>query len=205
MLLLDDESAWKRAWAYKDHGKDWDAMRPGEKPAGFPWVHGSFGTNWRMTEMQAAIGRVQLRKLDHWVAQRRSNAGYLAERLHGIHGVEIAIPGRDFFHSYYKFYLALDSSSMKEGCTRDRIVEEVSATGMPCLAGICPEMYRERAFTAAGLGPASPLPVAGELGGRSMLLLVHPTIATDELRTYADAVEEVLLKFLKKPAGGDVR
>lgn len=205
MLLLDDAAAWKRAWSFKDHGKDWDAMRLGTSSAGFRWVHGSFGTNWRMTEMQAAIGRVQLRKLDHWVGQRRSNAKYLVERLHGIHGVEMTIPERDYFHSYYKFYVALDASALKEGCTRDLIVEEVSATGMPCLSGICPEMYRERAFTAAGLGPASPLPVAGELGGRSMLLLVHPTITADELRAYADTVAEVLLKSLKKPAGGGVR
>ncbi len=205
MLLLDDDVAWKRAWAYKDHGKDWDAMCPAERPAGFRWVHASFGTNWRMTEMQAAIGRVQLRKLDHWVGQRRSNAVFLAERLRGIHGVEVSIPDRDFFHSYYKFYLALDAGALKEGCTRDRIVEEVNVTGMPCLAGICPEMYRERAFAAAGFGPTSPLPVASDLGGRSMLLLVHPTITAGELQAYADVVAGVLLKSLKKSARGGVR
>lgn len=192
MLLLDDEDAWKKGWAYKDHGKGWEVVHRVDYPAGFRWVHESFGTNWRMTEMQAAIGRAQLRKLDGWVASRRANARYLAERLGFLAGVDVAVPEPDFYHAYYKFYLTLDAELFRAGWDRDRVVSEVNATGFPCLAGICPEMYREQAFVRAGLTPNHPLPVARSLGARSILLLVHPTLSICDLDRYADAVARVI-------------
>ena len=197
MLLLDDEHAWKRAWAYKDHGKSWDAVYCREHPAGFRWLHESFGTNWRMTEMQAAIGRIQLRKLDEWVRLRRNNAEYLASRLSQLPSVRVPGPGKDFFHSYYKFYLTLAVGGLRDSWTRDRIVAEINAQGMPCLAGVCSEIYREQAFVRSRLGPAEILPVANELGQRSILLLVHPTISSDEMRDYADIALKVFQFALK--------
>jgi dTDP-4-amino-4,6-dideoxygalactose transaminase len=196
MLLLDDEAAWKKAWAYKDHGKGWDVVHSAEHSAGFRWVHESFGTNWRMTEMQAAIGRAQLCKLDGWVATRRSNARYLSGRLGSLPGVHVAAPGPDFYHACYKFYLALDAGRFRGGWDRDRVVAEVIATGFPCLAGICPEMYMEQAFVRAGLAPESPLPVARDLGRRSILLLGHPTLSRCDMERYADAVEQVIRRAM---------
>ena len=191
LLLLDDDDVWKRAWAYKDHGKNWDKVHCNEHVAGFRFVHDSFGTNWRMTEMQAAIGRIQLQKLDTWVRQRRNNAATLASMLRSLPGVSSPAPGGDFYHSFYKLYVTLDSEFLRVDWNRDRIVTEIARAGMPCLAGICPEMYREQAFTKAGLASA-PLPVAQYLGERSMLLLVHPTLSAEDLRAYADVVADVL-------------
>lgn len=205
MLLLDDECAWKRAWAYKDHGKSWDAMHRKDHPAGFRWVHESFGTNWRMTEMQAAIGRIQLEKLDNWVMLRRKNSEYLTQRLSSLPGVMTPSPGKDFFHSCYKYYLTLDASGFSEGWNRDRIVAEINALGMPCLAGICPEMYRELAFERSGLAPVRGLPVARDVGARSILLLVHPTISSEELEAYADVVFKVLQNAMTRPEVGGSR
>jgi len=197
MLLLDDGDAWKRAWAYKDHGKSWDAVYRREHSVGFRWLHESFGTNWRMTEMQAAIGRIQLGKLDDWVRLRRDNAKYLSRRFYPLPGVKVPTPGKDFFHSCYKFYLTLAADGFHDGWNRDRIVLEVNAQGMPCLAGVCPEIYREKAFTRNGLGPVTSLPVADDLGQRSVLLLVHPTISSEEMGEYADIVSGVLMLALK--------
>lgn len=192
MLLLDDEAAFRRAWAYKDHGKSWELMNAPHSGSGFRFVHENFGTNWRMTEMQAAIGRVQLGKLDAWVARRRENAALLAGELGKLAGVDIHVPGPDYFHAYYKFYLALDAAFLRDGWSRDRVVAEIMAQGMPAFAGVCPEIYREQAFVRAGMGPAVPLPVAGSLGARSLLLLVHPTISTDDMSRYAGVVVRVL-------------
>jgi len=205
MLLLDDEIAWKKAWAYKDHGKSWDAVHRKDHPAGFRWVHESFGTNWRMTEMQAAIGRLQLEKLDNWVRLRRNNSKYLTQRLSILPWVMAPFPGEDFYHSCYKLYLTLDATGFRDGWNRDRIVAEITAQGMPCLAGICPEMYRELAFERTGLAPASSLPVARDVGTRSMLLLVHPTITSDELDAYADVVVNVLQEAMGGPGFGGPR
>lgn len=196
MLLLDDEEAWKKAWAYKDHGKGWDVVHRVDHPAGFRWVHESFGTNWRMTEMQAAIGRAQLRKLDGWVASRRANARYLTERLEAAPGVHVAVPGADYYHACYKFYLTLDAARFRGGWNRDRVVSEVNADGFPCLAGICPELYREQAFVRAGLAPENPFPVARDLGRQSLLLLVHPTLSKRDMERYADAVEQVIRRAM---------
>ena len=74
MVTTDDPAIWEAAWSYKDHGKSWNAVYKREHPPGFRWVHESFGTNARMTEMQAAIGRVQLGRINAWTAARRRNA-----------------------------------------------------------------------------------------------------------------------------------
>ena len=205
MLLLDDEHAWKRAWAYKDHGKSWDAVYGREHPAGFRWLHESFGTNWRMTEMQAAIGRIQLGKLDDWVRIRRNNAEFLSRRLSPLPWVNVPAPGKDFFHSFYKFYLTLDADGFCDGWNRDRIVAEINAQGMPCLAGVCPEIYREQAFARTGLGPVDSLPAANDLGQRSILLLVHPTISSEDLEMYAEVVVDVLRKAMRSATFGKIQ
>lgn len=205
MLLLDDESAWKRAWAYKDHGKSWDAVYRQDHPVGFRWLHESFGTNWRMTEMQAAIGRVQLRKLDEWVCLRRKNTEYLTGILSPLPWVQVPAPGKDFFHSCYKFYLTLHADGFRDGWDRDRIVAEINTQGMPCLAGVCPEIYREQAFVRMGWGPAASLPVANDLGQRSILLLVHPTMSSEDIELYAAVVVDVLKKAMRNKTLGNTQ
>ena len=158
MLVLDDQHLWKRAWAYKDHGKSWDATHEREQPPGFRWVHASLGTNWRMTEMQAAIGRVQLGKLDNWVARRRMNALRLSEVFRELPGLRVTEPGEDIFHAFYKYYVFIRPDELTDGWDRDRIMNEISARGVPCMSGICPEIYREKAFFFRGRRP--------EVGGR---------------------------------------
>ena len=70
MVTTDDAELWKSMWAYKDHGKDWDAVNDPRFQPGFRWLHAEFGTNWRLTEMQSAIGRVQLTRMPQWHARR---------------------------------------------------------------------------------------------------------------------------------------
>lgn len=192
MLLVDDQTAFERAWAYKDHGKSWTLMHTPHIGSGFRFVHESFGTNWRMTEMQAAIGRIQLSKLDQWVTQRRANAQILINGLKYLSGMDIQVPGQDFFHAYYKFYLSVDLSTLAQGWDRDRIVAEIRSAGVPCLAGICPEIYREQAFMRTGLSPKKPLPVAANLGQRSLLFLVHPTLNAEDMEQVVAVVTKVM-------------
>jgi dTDP-4-amino-4,6-dideoxygalactose transaminase len=74
MLVTSDEVAWRSAWEFKDHGKNFDKVCSDDHPTGFRWLHDSFGSNYRMTEIQGAIGRIQLGRLDQWVERRRYNA-----------------------------------------------------------------------------------------------------------------------------------
>src|SRR5260221_11637435 len=101
-------------------------------PTGFRWLHESFGTNMRMTEFQAAIGRRQLIKLEDWSERRRLNAQRLRGGFGGIGAIRVPAPGAHMRHGYYKFYAFLDTSRLKAKCTRDRIVAAVTAWGGPC-------------------------------------------------------------------------
>jgi len=204
MLVLDDETLWKKAWAFKDHGKSWDAVYERDHAPGFRWLHESFGTNWRMTEMQAAIGRVQLGKLDGWVAQRRAHAARLTQCFAKIPALRVTLPGDEIFHSYYKYYVFVRPEMLKDGWNRDRIMNEVMGRGVPCFSGSCSEIYREKAFTDAGYGPQGRLPVAKELGETSLMFLVHPTLTDEEMEKTCAVVQEVMGEAGKRMETGKV-
>lgn len=192
MLVLDDTTLWKKAWAFKDHGKSWDAVYTRDHTPGFRWLHESFGTNWRMTEMQAAIGRVQLHKLDRWVAKRRTHAERLAQCFKKIKALRVTIPENHIFHSYYKYYVFVRPEMLKATWNRDRIMHEVTRQGVPCYTGSCAEIYQEKAFSDAGYGPGERLPVAKKLGETSLMFLVHPTLTKEEIEKTCNTVCDVM-------------
>jgi hypothetical protein len=197
MLTTNDECVWSRSWSFKDHGKSYDAVYRREHPPGFRWLHESFGTNWRMTEMQAAIGRTQLAKLPDWIEKRRSNARVLAEGLRDARGLRIPQPPEHIHHAYYKFYGFLELGRLKAGWTRDRVMVEIVQRGVPCFSGSCSEIYLEKAFDANGLRPAQRLPVARSLGESSLMFLVHPTLDQSHMTRTCQVVTDVLREAMR--------
>lgn len=155
-------------------------------------MHESFGTNGRMTEMQAAIGRAQLRKLAAWVETRRRHAAMLNEGFATIPALRVTPPPAYVYHSYYKYYVFVRPERLKPDWSRDRIMQAINDAGIPCLSGSCSEIYREKAFVAAGIGPKAPLPVAHELGETSLMFLVHPTLTEQNMRDTVDVVTGVM-------------
>jgi len=192
MLVTDREDLWSRAWAFKDHGKSYDAVYRREHGLGFRWLHESFGTNWRMTEMQAAIGRVQLKRLPEWVERRRRNAAGLTEGLSGVKGLRIPQPAPHIRHSYYKFYAFLDVPRLRANWTRDRVVAEINARGVPSFSGSCSEIYLERAFERCEGRPRERLPNARALGDSSLMFLVHPTLDDSHVARAVEVTKDVL-------------
>jgi dTDP-4-amino-4,6-dideoxygalactose transaminase len=192
MLLFDDTAAWEKAWAYKDHGKSYEAMFQREPPPGFRWVHESFGTNWRMTEVQAAIGRLQLAKLPRWVAKRQHFAGILDEGLAALPGIRVTRPGSGITHSYYKYYAFLEPEVLKPGWDQNRVIAAINAESIPCTSGSCSEIYLEKAFVDAGFAPATRQPIAQRLGATSLSFLVHPTLTDADMRDTCAAVAKVM-------------
>lgn len=192
MLVTNDETLWHRAWEYKDHGKSWDAVFRTDHPQGFRWLHESFGSNFRMTEMQAAIGRRQLAKLPEWTAGRQRNANILLDGLVGVRGLHAPWPGMDVGHACYKFYCFLNLEQLKPGWDQVRIINAINAEGIPCMAGSCSEIYREQAFVRCGWGPAKPLPVAQRLSRTSLMFQVHPTLGPVEMEDTVAAVRKVM-------------
>ena len=192
MLVTSDEDLWRRAWSIKDHGKDHETVFNGEHKPGFRWLHASFGTNMRMTEMQAAIGRVQLTKLDGWVAARNRNAAAIIETLSRYPSIRVPQPGEGIRHAYYRLYAFVEPGRLASGWDRDRIMTGINALGVPCFSGSCPEIYNEKAFESKGLKPESPLPAAQALGPLSLAFLVHPTLTDADLERIREAIAAVL-------------
>jgi dTDP-4-amino-4,6-dideoxygalactose transaminase len=192
MLSTNDPDLYQRAWSFKDHGKNYDAVYKHHHPPGFRWLHQSFGTNWRMTEMQSAIGRVILRKIPRWVERRRQHAAAMISRLNGVPGLRIPRPPSDVYHSYYKFYAFLRLEMLRPGWGRDRIVQAIAEANVPCSVGSCAEIYLEKAFPPRH--ERERLTIAKELGENSLMFLVHPTLSEQHIALACSAVENVMVK-----------
>ncbi len=197
MLVTNSEQIRKKVWSLKDHGKDYELVREPCSESGFRWLHHSFGTNWRMTEMQAAIGRAQLKKLPFWLEQRRTNALALFEALRGVPGLAIPMIPPHIHPAFYRAYVFIELSKLKSAWSRDRIVREVNRQEVPHSYGSCCEIYREQAFVQAGLSPDQPLPVARLLGETFMCFPVHPGLTVDNMHVIAQAVASVMAKAVK--------
>jgi dTDP-4-amino-4,6-dideoxygalactose transaminase len=193
MVTTDDEELWSRMWSYKDHGKSWEAVYERQHPPGYRWVHESFGTNWRMLEMQAVLGRVQLRRMAEWTARRTVNASAYVDVLRRFPGaVRIPVPRDGLTHAYYRLYAYVRPEGLRDGWSRDRIVAELNARDIPAFQGSCSEVYLEKAFDGTGLRPADRLPIARELGETSLAFLTHPTLSREDVERTCAAIEEVL-------------
>ncbi|WP_449414138.1 DegT/DnrJ/EryC1/StrS family aminotransferase [Pandoraea soli] len=192
MLTTDNMDWWKAAWEFKDHGKSYDAVYEKQHPPGFRWLHESFGTNWRITEMQSAIGRIQLRRLDAWKARRQALAAQLDKVLCKYDAVRVPSVPTDIEHAEYKHYAFVCPERLRDGWTRDRIIESLTAKGVPAFQGSCSEVYLEKAFDNTGWRPNERLPVARELGDTSLMFLVHPTLTDEEMAFVCAELDGVL-------------
>jgi len=212
MVTTNDESIWRSMWAFKDHGKSYEAVYEREHPPGYRWLHESFGTNWRMLEMQATLGRIQLKRMSDWTSRRNENAQLLTRGLNqcienGLLRVQVfqcsdACSRSDAGicykseglcrHAYYKYYAYLNTEKLAIGWSRDRIIDEINASGIPCFVGSCSEVYLEKAFDNTGLRPKLRLLVAQELGETTLMFLVHPTITSDDMSLAAEKIVMVL-------------
>jgi len=190
MVTTNDEALWRAMWSYKDHGKSYEAVYERQHPPGFRWVHESFGTNWRMLEMQATIGRIQLRRMADWTAARVRNTEAIHAACRPFAAVRVPELPAGSETAGYKCYVYTQPDRLAEGWTRDRIAQAINAEGVPCFQGSCSEVYLEKAFEGSGFAPAERLPVARELGETSLMFLVHPTLTeADMARTCAVAAQ----------------
>ena len=203
MLTVNDSQWWSRAWSHKDHGKSWEAVYEREHPPGFRWVHESFGTNWRMIEIQAVLGRLQLQRMPEWTAARTRNANRIAQacsefaalrvpqlRCDSCAGTCNAASG--CVHAHYKHYVFVRPEYLRAGWSRDRIIDAINLAGVPCYQGSCSEVYLEKAFDGTGWRPKERLPVAKELGETSLMFLVHPTLTESEIDKTCQVIRQVM-------------
>jgi dTDP-4-amino-4,6-dideoxygalactose transaminase len=192
MVTTDDDALWRAMWAYKDHGKSYAAVYERQHPPGFRWLHESFGTNWRMLEMQAVIGRIQLGRMPAWRETRNRNAALIRACCQRHALLEVAEIPQYVQHAFYKCYVQIKPSLLAAGWNRDRIVESIMALGVPCYQGSCSEVYLEKAFDGTPWRPGQRLEVARTLGETSLMFLVHPTLTDRQMRATCDAIDAVM-------------
>lgn len=192
MVTTNDESLWKKMWSYKDHGKSWDSVYEKQHPPGFRWLHDSFGTNWRMTELQSALGRIQTQRMPEWHKARLANANKIWNAARQLPGLRVPDIPDYITHAAYKCYVFVDPTVLKNGWNRDRIMNEIVARGVPAFSGSCSEVYLEKAFDNTSYRPKESLPVAKELGETSLMFLVHPTLTDAEIDKTVQVLVEVM-------------
>ncbi|HTR78684.1 MAG TPA: DegT/DnrJ/EryC1/StrS aminotransferase family protein [Gemmatimonadaceae bacterium] len=192
MVTTRDEALWSAIWSYKDHGKDWSAVYAANHEPGFRWVHNSFGTNGRMLEVQAAIGRIQLTRMSQWTRARRANAERIWSAARDAAGLRAPVVPAWAEHGAYKAYVFVDPAALKADWTRDRIMAAINQHGVPCYSGSCSEVYLERAFDTTGWRPPRRLPVARLLGETSLMFLVHPTLESSHIDKACSVLSDVM-------------
>ena len=194
MVTTNDRELWASMWAYKDHGKSWEAVYEREHAPGFRWLHESFGTNWRMLEMQAVIGRIQLRKMTEWQATRQANAALIWNCAKSLPALRVPVLPAGVRHAAYKCYVFIRPGLLREEWSRDRILAEINSRGVPAFSGSCSEVYLEKAFDNTGWRPEVRLTNAQLLGETSLMFLVHPTLTAAQIdltcKVLADVITE---------------
>ena len=197
MVTTNDEALWKKMWAFKDHGKSYDAVFNKEHPPGFRWLHESFGTNWRLTEMQSAIGRIQIKKMEEWHENRTCHAKQILDCCEQFPDLlRVPRPPAHIEHAWYKCYVFIRPENLPDDWSRDRVIEEINHNGIPCFSGSCSEIYKEKAFDGTAFRPKEDFPIAKALGENSLMFLVHPTLTGKEIDKTCEVITTVFNRIV---------
>jgi dTDP-4-amino-4,6-dideoxygalactose transaminase len=204
MVTTNDTQLWQAMWSFKDHGKSYDAVFNRQHAPGFRWLHESFGSNYRMLEMQAVIGRIQLRRLSEWISVRQENSQQIWETGRTLQGLRVPEVPCSVEHAAYKCYLFVESARLKIGWNRDRIMDEINHQGVPCYSGSCSEVYLEKAFDGTPWCPSERLPIAKILGENSLMFLVHPTLLDEHIIKTCKVLKTVMQEAVGNIRNGDL-
>ncbi|WP_077338972.1 DegT/DnrJ/EryC1/StrS family aminotransferase [Pseudocolwellia agarivorans] len=191
MLTTNNEKLWRKAWAFKDHGKSYQAVYETEHPPGYRWLHESFGTNWRLTEMQSTIGRIQVKRMPQWTKIRTQYAKDIFNVCQNYNFINVPQIPDYIEHAFYKCYVTINPENLPRSWNRDKIINAITAQGVPCFSGSCSEVYREKAFENTSYLPKNPLKNAQNLGENSLMFLVHPTLKKEEISKTCKTLTQV--------------
>lgn len=199
MVTTNNKALWEKVWSFKDHGKSWGAIYEKEHPPGFRWLHESFGTNWRMLEIQAVVGLKQLEKMPTWTVVRSQYSQQIFATAKGFSALRVPKIPEHIEHAFYKCYVFVEPHKLNDGWDRDRIIAELIMLDVPCFSGSCSEVYKEKAFENTNFRPKRILFNAVELGATSLMFLVHPTLKQMEIDKCCDALSRVMKAASKEP------
>jgi len=192
MVTTNRKDLWEKVWSFKDHGKSWNAIYEQQHPPGFRWLHESFGTNWRMLEIQAAVGLKQLEKMPEWTKKRQAYSEKIWATAKQFSALRVPSVPAYMEHAAYKCYVFVEPPQLKVGWDRDRIIDAINQHQVPCFSGSCSEVYLEKAFDDTSYRPKQALLNAIELGQTSLMFLVHPTLLAEEIDKCCSVLAKVM-------------
>ena len=192
MITTNDTQIFQKIWSYKDHGKSYEAVHNQKRSTGYRYLHEELGSNYRMTEMQASIGRIQLKNLDETQKIREKNADILLSTLNKLDILRIPTPPKSVKHAWYKFYAFLNKDNLSKDWSRDKIINTLTNDGFPAFSGSCGEIYLEECIKRLNMNPSKRLKNAKNLGETSLCFLVDPLISNNEMHEYATNIRKVL-------------
>ena len=204
MVATSSTVLWQKMWSLKDHGRNYEKIKNLKPKTSFPYLCDSIGSNYRMTEMQAAIGRIKLKKIDDWIKQRRRTAKMYDACFIQYPFFFVPEYSIDFYHSFYEYYIFVKPDKLPDSWSSEKILLELQKTGIPCNRGSCPEIYLEDAFemykypdgSMKNLRPLKRLENAKRLGENSIKILVHPGYSTKEIKMFISKVDNLFKRVL---------
>ena len=192
MLTTNSLEIYQKVWSFRDHGKTLSGIELAKESREFSFIHENFGSNFRLTEIQSALGRIQLSKITQTNQIRTRNANILYEKIHKIPSIRVPIPEDNLKHAWYKFYCYLNLGRIKQSWSRNKIIKEINNLGYPAFSGSCSEIYLEECFLKSNLGPKKRLKNSIILGDTSLMFLVDNSIEEEQMKNYALAIKKVL-------------
>tara|TARA_Y100000768_G_C23597090_1_gene504226 strand:- start:38 stop:595 length:558 start_codon:yes stop_codon:yes gene_type:complete len=183
--------------SFNNHGKNLDKYFSNKTYKSFPYLHESIGSNYRLTEMQSAIGIYQLSKMSQWSSLRKRNAEIIINMINDLEVANTPVICKGHRHAWYKLYVTLNLDKIKSSLTRHDIILALNKKGVPCSFGGCGEIYNEPAYNIKNKKIKNKLPNAHKLQGSSLMFQVHPTITKQSIIRNAKIIRSVLIDFSK--------
>ncbi len=197
MLTTNNKNFFNKIWSFKDHGKCRNKILNNKNSFEYRYIHDNLGSNFRLTEMQSAIGLIQLKKLKKWRRIRSNNAMQILNQLKDINLIKVPCPGKNLVHAWYKLNCFLNNEYLKDNWNREKIIKAIRSFGYPASQGTCSELYLEKCFKGNFHNKDNRLPIAAELGATNLTFLVHPTINKESMKIYASVIKKVLIEASK--------
>jgi dTDP-4-amino-4,6-dideoxygalactose transaminase len=218
MVTTDNEDLAWNARSFRDHGYDvQQRLSLMELEQKLPYIHNMIGWNYRMTEMQSAIGLAELDRMDNWnMPTRRRNAKILIDALRERPEVKyfpIDTPERQ--NGWYVLAFSLDIEKMN--CDIQQFVKAAGAEGAPCWKVFWPQCHTERAFREFNSFGHSGFPFRSKEyatpssvdyskvevpnaiwhEGHTFTCFAYPTFTEDDMHQIANALVKVIKAYTK--------
>jgi dTDP-4-amino-4,6-dideoxygalactose transaminase len=209
MISTNDTKLWLKLWSLKDHGKNYKSVFYKKHKTGFKWLHDDVGSNYRMTEMQAVIGREQLKSLDEQIKKRNLIANLYLSGLKDYYLKYDILKKPDFevqsytlkknlkkcnqyIHAFYRLNFFINKNKIKQ----NRLIQQLNKKKIDCGVGACPEIYREKIFKKLKIFKNKRLNNAKLLGNTSITFPINPNRNLNKIREEISIVKNLLKKYI---------